>query len=74
MLPRGCHSYHQPMKIAPTPALLNEIAQTQTMLDTRYDEIKSGKAKLIPGDEAFARLHKRIQARSPKPAATGLEP
>lgn len=29
------------------------------MLDGRYDDIKSGKVKLIPGDEVFARLRAR---------------
>ncbi len=32
-------------------------------LDSRYDDIKSGKVKPIPGDEAFARLHARIGNR-----------
>ena len=31
--------------------LVDELADTRTMLDRRYDEIKSGKVKLIPGDE-----------------------
>jgi hypothetical protein len=42
---------------------LEELAGTKSMLDSRYDDIKSGKVKLIPGDEAFARLHERIEAR-----------
>jgi len=41
----------------------DELAETREMLDTRYDDIKSGRVKLIPGDEAFARLHERIDAR-----------
>ena len=48
--------------------LVDELADTRTMLDRRYDEIKSGKVKLIPGDEAFARLRERIDARRPNPA------
>jgi predicted transcriptional regulator len=40
-----------------------ELAETNQMLDSRYDDIKSGKVKLIPGEEAFARLHARIDAR-----------
>ena len=47
---------------------VDELAKTRTMLDRRYDEIKSGKVKLIPGDEAFARLHERIEARRNGPA------
>lgn len=38
-------------------------ADTQAMLDRRYDEIKSGKVKLIPGDEVFARLREKSAAR-----------
>ena len=43
--------------------LVDELADTRNMLDRRYDEVKSGKVKLIPGEEAFARLHERIEAR-----------
>jgi predicted DNA-binding protein len=43
--------------------MVDELAGTREMLDRRYDEIKSGKVKMIPGDEAFARLHERIEAR-----------
>ena len=42
---------------------VDELAETRQMLDSRYDDIKSGKAKLIPGDEAFARLRERIDER-----------
>jgi predicted DNA-binding protein len=43
--------------------MVDELAGTREMLDRRYDEIKSGKVKMIPGDEAFARLHQRIEER-----------
>jgi hypothetical protein len=33
------------------------------MLDKRSDDIKNGTVKLIPGEEAFAQLHERIEAR-----------
>lgn len=33
-------------------------------LDSRYDDIVSGKVKLIDGEEAFARLHARIEERA----------
>jgi hypothetical protein len=46
----------------------DELAGTREMLDSRYDDIKSGKAKLIPGDEAFGGLHERIEARRNRPA------
>jgi hypothetical protein len=41
---------------------VGELAQTREMLDSRYDDIKSGKVKLIPGDEAFARLMAKTEA------------
>jgi hypothetical protein len=34
----------------------DELAQVRKSFDSRYDDIKSGKVKLIPGDEAYARL------------------
>ena len=42
---------------------LAELAATREMLDRRYNEIESGKVNLIDGEEAFARLHERIEAR-----------
>ncbi|MFN0169278.1 MAG: hypothetical protein ACKV22_22880 [Bryobacteraceae bacterium] len=47
---------------------VDELAGTRQMLNSRYDDIKSGKVKLIDGDEAFARLHERIDARRTRPA------
>jgi limonene-1,2-epoxide hydrolase len=48
--------------------MFDELAETREMLDRRYDDIKSGKVKLMNGDEAFARLHERIDARRNGPA------
>jgi predicted DNA-binding protein len=48
--------------------MVDELAETRSMLDRRYDEIKSGKVKLIDGEEAFARLRERIDARRNDPA------
>ena len=42
---------------------VDELAGPREMLNSRYDEIKSGKVKLIDGEEAFARLRDRIDAR-----------
>jgi hypothetical protein len=42
---------------------VDELAETRQMLNSRYDDIKSGKAKLLPGNEAFARLRARIDER-----------
>ena len=38
---------------------LAELAETRKMLDSRYDDIKSGRVKPIDGEEAFARLRKK---------------
>lgn len=47
--------------------MFDELSGTREMLDTRYDDIKNGKVKFIPGEEAFARLHERIEARRNRP-------
>jgi hypothetical protein len=44
----------------------DELAQVRHTLDTRYDEIKGGSVKTIPGDVAYARLMESIEARIPK--------
>jgi predicted transcriptional regulator len=41
---------------------LDELARTRDMLNSRYDDLKSGKVKLIDGEEAFARLKARTEA------------
>ncbi len=41
----------------------DELAGTRSLLDSRYDDIKSGKVKLISGEEAFARLRAKSDAR-----------
>lgn len=43
------------------------LAETRAMLDRRYEAVESGKVKLIPGVEAFARLRANIETRHPKP-------
>lgn len=47
----------------------NDLAGIHETLDSRYDEIKSGKVKLIPGEEVFARLHAKSVARKAKPGS-----
>ncbi len=37
----------------------DDLAKVRGMLDSRYDDIKSGKVKLIDGEEALARLRDR---------------
>ena len=46
---------------------LSEVGGTHEMLNHRYDDIKSGRVKLIDGEEAFARLHERIESRRNSP-------
>jgi predicted transcriptional regulator len=43
-------------------AYLQELAQVREMLDGRYDDIKSGRAKAIDGEEAFANLRRKSQS------------
>jgi predicted DNA-binding protein len=42
---------------------LAELAQTRRMLDGRYDEIKSGRATAIDGEEAFSRIRGKSEER-----------
>ena len=46
---------------------VDDASGTRDMLNSRYDDIKSGKVKLMDGEEAFARLHERIEARRNSP-------
>jgi len=50
------------------PGYLDELERTRGMLDSRYDDLKSGKVKLIDGEEAFQRLMQKSAAR-PNPKA-----
>jgi hypothetical protein len=43
--------------------LFDELAYTRQMLDRRYDDLGSGRVKLVPGDEVFARLRAKSAAR-----------
>jgi predicted DNA-binding protein len=44
-----------------------ELRQTQEMLDSRYDDLKSGRVKPIPGDEVEAHFREKSDAaRRPK--------
>ena len=38
---------------------IDELAQTREMLDSRYDDLKSGGVKPIDGEEFFASLRRR---------------
>lgn len=41
----------------------DEMARTRKMLDSRYDDLESGKVKLVSGDEVRARLRAKSAAR-----------
>jgi predicted transcriptional regulator len=45
---------------------LQELAQTREMLDSRYDDLKSGRVKLVEGEEAFANLRRKSEERRPR--------
>ena len=42
---------------------LAELAQVRSMLDGRYDKIKSGSVEPIDGEEAFERLRRKSEDR-----------
>ncbi len=43
--------------------LFDELAYTQQTLNRRYDDLESGKVRLISGEEVFARLRAKSAAR-----------
>ena len=42
---------------------LQELAQTREMLDSRYDDLKSGRVKAVDGEKAFTDLRRKSQER-----------
>ncbi|HET6931291.1 MAG TPA: hypothetical protein VFI45_13290 [Candidatus Acidoferrum sp.] len=42
---------------------LAELSEVRTTLDSRYDEIKSGSVKPLPGEEAFENLQRNTADR-----------
>jgi len=42
--------------------LFDDLAGTREMLDSRYDDIKSGRVKLIPGEEVEAYFREKSAA------------
>ena len=44
-----------------------ELAGTREMLNSRYDDLKSGKIKPVPGDEVITRLREKSAARRSTP-------
>ncbi len=46
----------------------DELAQTRETLNSRYDDLKSGRVLPIDGEEAFARLKAKTEAQRNRPA------
>jgi predicted DNA-binding protein len=44
-------------------ALVEDLAGISDMLNSRYDDLKSGRVKPIDGDEVFARLREKSELR-----------
>ncbi|HEY4902927.1 MAG TPA: hypothetical protein VIH89_05585 [Candidatus Sulfotelmatobacter sp.] len=58
-------------------AYFEELVETRDMLDSRNDELKSGRVKPIDGEEAFTLLMAKTEAqrtRESSAAATPLTP
>jgi hypothetical protein len=47
-----------------------ELTQTREMINSRYDDLKSGRVKPIPGDEVVARLREKSAARRSQPGSS----
>jgi len=44
-------------------AYLREVSDLRSMLDSRYDDIKSGRVQPVDGEAAFARLRQKSETR-----------
>jgi predicted transcriptional regulator len=42
---------------------LQELAQTREMVDSRYDDLKSGRVKPVDGEKVFADLRRKSEQR-----------
>lgn len=42
---------------------LQELAQIREMIDTRYDDLKNGRANAVDGEEAFAALRRKSKSQ-----------
>lgn len=42
---------------------LQELSQVRAMLDSRYDDLKSGRVTPVDGEEAFAKLRQKSKER-----------
>ena len=46
-----------------TPEYLEELTQLRENLDSRYDDLKSGRVKPVDGEEAFANPRRKSEER-----------
>lgn len=44
-------------------AYLQEVSDLRSRLDSRYDDIKSGRVSSVDGEEAFSRLRRKSEKR-----------
>jgi hypothetical protein len=42
---------------------LDDLGEVREMLDSRYEDIKTGRVKPIDGEEAYARLRRKSEER-----------
>jgi hypothetical protein len=42
---------------------VDELTGIRNMLESRYDDVKSGRAKPVDGEEVFTRLREKSQSR-----------
>jgi Arc/MetJ-type ribon-helix-helix transcriptional regulator len=47
---------------------VDELAHVRASLDSRYDDLKSGRVKPVSGDEVIARLRAKSAARRAEPS------
>jgi hypothetical protein len=50
-------------------AYFDELSPARDMLDSRYDDLKSGRVKPIDGEEGFARRKAKTEARRSRPGS-----
>jgi predicted DNA-binding protein len=46
---------------------LKELGEARVMLDSRYDDLKSGRVKPLDGEAAFANLRSKSKKRRARP-------
>jgi hypothetical protein len=46
----------------------DELGRERNLLNSRYDDLKSGRVKLVDGEEALARLKAKTEAQRNRPA------